>query len=298
VRFAVPNSPKVSGPPKITEWDSSSHFLAMFAATALLKDEQPQSLLLVGNPGEGKSALVQRFSHWPGHFAASDITSDGLRRVLESDDKFRMLLLDEMQRIFAHTFDTVQNVCGLLISLMSGNASKELVGPQGKGTRVDLTGRRIGIIAAMPNDVLQLRIRDLEATGMLSRFSFLSIKRSDYEKLRVRANIYQRNRTDLLPYPIPPKMSREPQSVGATAEATRELEKWGSVVFANHDDRKHQMLTVLLRSVALLSGRSKAGMSDVRQLKVFEHHLRSLETRGVVSARTIPPLARGVDWFK
>jgi hypothetical protein len=283
--------------PTITEWDANSHFLALFAATALLKDEQPQSLLLVGRPSEGKSELVRRFRNWPGSLQVSDITADGLRRVLASEVNTRMILLDEMQRVFSHTFDTVQNITGLLISLMSGNANRELVGPSGKGQHVDLSGRRIGVIAAMPTDVLAARLRDIEATGLFSRFSFLSIVRSQAERDRVRGNIYHRIRTDLEPYPLPPKIPREPVAITTTPEADKELEVWGSDVFSTHDDRKHSMLTVLVRAVALLCGRRRAGTQDVKTLRRFESHLRSLEFRAVATPKPIPPFRGKVSWL-
>jgi hypothetical protein len=281
----------------MTEWEANSHFLALFAATALLKDEQPQSLLLVGRPSEGKSELVRRFRHWPGSLQVSDITADGLRRVLSAEVNTRMILLDEMQRIFSHTFDTVQNITGLLLSLMSGNANRELVGPSGKGQHVDLSGRRIGLVAAMPTDVLAARLKDIEATGLFSRFAFLSIMRSPVERDRVRRNIYHRDRADLEPYPLPPKIPREPVEVFTTTETDRELEIWGSDVFASHDDRKHSMLTVLVRSVALLSGRRRAGIQDVKMLRRFEPHLRSLEFRAVATAKPIPPFRGKVSWL-
>lgn len=283
--------------PGMTEWDANSHFLALFAATALLKGEQPQSLLLIGRPSEGKSALVDRFRNWPGHIKVSDLTADGLRRVLASEPNTRMILLDEMQRLFSHTFDTVQNVTGLLISLMSGNASRELVGPSGKGQHVDLSGRSIGVIAAMPTDVLSARLRDIEGTGLFSRFMFLSIIRSEMEKTRVRHNIYHRVKSDLDPYPVPEKMPRNVVEVRTTPEADKELEKWGGDVFSTHDDRKHRMLTVLLRSCALLSGRRRAGIQDVRMLRRFEAHLRSVEFRAVATPKPIPPFRGKVAWL-
>lgn len=279
-----------------TEWDANSHFLALFAATALLKDEQPQSLLLTGRPGEGKSALVGRFKLWPGHMHVSDFTSDGIKRVLQSEPRLRMFILDELQRIFAHTFETVQNVTGVLISLMSGNASIELSGPRGKGLYMDLTDRRVGVLAAIPTDVLNARMGDMEATGLLSRFAFLSIVRSDGERARVRRAIYRRDATDLAPYPLPARMPREPVSIGISDEATSELEAWGLDVFEKADDRKHHMLTVLVRAVALLAGRKRAGVQDVWMLRRFEHHLRSLEVRAIAAAKHIPPFRGPVSW--
>lgn len=284
-------------PPLVfTEWDANSHFLALFAATALLKDELPMSLLLTGRPGEGKSALVGRFKQWPGHLHVSDFTSDGIKRALQSEPRLRMFILDELQRIFAHTFETVQNVTGVLISLMSGNASVELAGPRGKGAYMDLTDRRVGVLAAIPTDVLNARVGDMEATGLLSRFAFLSIVRTDDERTRVRRAIYRRDSSDLQPYPMPRRMPREPVSIAVSEEAARELEMWGLDAFAKADDRKHHMLTVLLRAVALLNGRKRAGVQDVLMLRRFEHHLRSLEVRAIATAKPIPPFRGPVSW--
>lgn len=282
----------------LTEWDSLSHFIALFAATALLEDEQPQSLLLVGKPSTGKSELVRRFAKWPSVMQVSDITSDGIRDILRQDDRLRMLALDEFQRIFSHTYDAVQNVAGLLLSLMSGNASRELVGPTGRGDRVDLSNRRVGIIAAIPNDVLDARRRDMESTGLLSRFAFLNVARSEEEAKRVRTNIYKRHLEDLQPYPLPCKTPDRLTRVTTAPEADALLEQWGQKVFRDSDDRKHRMLTTLVRSVALLNGRTKAGVADVKMLKRFEAHLQSLEFRGSISARRIPPLRALPTWVR
>lgn len=282
----------------LTEWDSLSHFIALFAATALLEDEQPQSLLLVGKPSTGKSELVRRFAKWPSVMQVSDITSDGIRDILRQDDRLRMLALDEFQRIFSHTYDAVQNVAGLLLSLMSGNASRELVGPTGRGDRVDLSNRRVGIIAAIPNDVLDARRRDMESTGLLSRFAFLNVARSEEEAKRVRTNIYKRQLTDLQPYALPSKMPDRLTRVTTAPEADEQLEQWGQKVFNTADDRKHRMLTTLVRSVALLNGRTRAGVADVKMLKRFEGHLQSLEFRGAISARRIPPLRALPTWVR
>src|SRR3954469_25661237 len=130
----------------LTEWDSLSHCVSMFAAAALVEGAPPPSLLLIGPPATGKSETVRRFAHWPKVVGASDFTVDGLRDLLTTNQGLRLIALDEFQRIFSHTKDAVQNVTGLLLSLLSGNASRELVGPKGKGTRVNLEGRRIGML--------------------------------------------------------------------------------------------------------------------------------------------------------
>jgi hypothetical protein len=284
----------------LTEWESAAHFVALFAATALLDGERPQSLLLVGPPAEGKTALLRRFAHWPGVCRASDVTVSGLRDTMHADHAVRVLMLDEFQRLFGHQAATVENVTGLLLSLMSGDGGRELVGPDHAGQRVDLTGRALGIMTAIPFQVLRFKLRDMAGSGLLSRFAFLSLQRSAVERARVRRNIIYRQLGDLAEYPAPQLPGGVARvAVQGNKAADAELERWLSGSGFNGDSRGVHLLTVLLRAVALLDGRDRVKRSDVGELRAFAGHLSSLAFDvGAVTPREVPPLQRAPVWAR
>lgn len=290
----------------LTEWESLSHMLALFAGTALVDGAQPQSLLLVGPPGQGKSTIVKRFKHWPYAHGASAISVDGLRDLLSQDAAMRLLVLDEFQRLFSMTRDAVQNVCGLLLSLLSGDATNELVGPKGKGHRMNLNNRQLACMSSIPADVLITRLQDIQGTGLLSRFCLQSVIRSEQEAARVRKNILWAKvknvdpfvLADLRPYPFPAQSFKTQQKVTLTKEAARELEAWAPDTFPKADDRKIVMCVTLAQSVAVLNGRTIVGRKDITELRTFTPYLTSLTYEGTVAPRQVPPLKRHPSWHQ
>jgi len=284
----------------LTEWESWSHFAALFAASAYLRGECPPSLLLVGAPAQGKTALLARFAHWPGVASASDVTASGVRDLLQADARARVLHMPELQRVLGHHPATVEALVSLLLSLLTGEVGRELVGPEAKGARADLSGRSLALFSAIPLDVLRLRQREFLATGLLSRLTLLSLRRSQAETVRVTRNIVRRDRSDLRPYPAPP-VPNTPDGlveIRSTRAADGELQRWIDDA-PPRDARGVVLLTVLARAVAFLCGRDRVTPRDVAQLRAFAPYLGSLSfDLGAVTPREVLPLTRRPAWVE
>jgi len=265
-------------------------FLSLYVATGLVQNASAESLLLVGDPGTGKSEQLRRFSEEPSGVIVGDITVDGLREAMSDDTRpypLRHIIMPEFGRIFGHRDDTVRAVTGLLTSLMTRDAGKELAGPMGK-RRLDFTGMQVGVLAAMPTDVFNLHYKELLSTGFLSRFTILGVKRSAEERNRVMTNIFRGIRTDLRPFrchlPLRPVVVRGGEKFGT------QLQDWVESWNPNARERLAGHIVSLLPAVALLSGRHQVLAQDVEVLKLFQHYFESLSLDGTGKVKLIPPL--------
>lgn len=275
----------------LTPWASASLFLSLYPATGMVEGVRAQSLLLVGEPGSGKSELLRRFSHLPSTVVAGDITVDPLRELAASDARpvqLRHIIMPEFGRLFSHRDSTVAAVTNLLTSLMTADAGQELVGPRGGGHRLDLTGKQIGVLAAMPTDIFKLRYNDLVATGFLSRFIILGIRRSKEEKDRVLTNIANRTFGDLAPFqcPLPTAVT---SVTGAERFGDRAL-KWVRSWNPNPSERLVQHVVSLLPAVSLLRGHKAVTEEDFQILKMFEPFLTSVRAEGAFQVHELPAL--------
>lgn len=275
----------------LTPWASASLFLSLYPATGMVKGISAQSLLLVGEPGSGKSELLRRFSRLPSTVVAGDITVDPLRELAASDTRpvpLRHIIMPEFGRLFSHRDSTVAAVTNLLTSLMTADAGQELVGPRGGGHRLDLTGKQIGVLAAMPTDVFKLRFNDLVATGFLSRFIILGIRRSKEEKDRVLRNIANRSFIDLAPFACPLPTAQAEVS-GGERYGDRIL-KWVRSWNPNPSERLVQHVVSLLPAVTLLRGRHTVSEEDFAVLKMFQPYLTSVRAEGAFQIQEMPAL--------
>lgn len=241
----------------LTQWGSDSVFLSLYVASGLVENASAQSLLLVGDPGEGKSELLRRFSHVPSVTVASDLTVDGLRELMDADgrtQKLRHIVLPEFGRLFSHRQDTVHAVTNLLTALMTRDAGTEMVGPRGM-KRYDFTGRQIGVLAAMPTDTFRFYFKAMQASGFLSRFTILGLRRSKFERMRVLSNIYAGHTEDLRPFQmmLPP----EPVRVQGVDLYGPMVGAWINEWYPEARERLVLHILSLLPSITLLRGRQE-----------------------------------------
>lgn len=152
------------------EWERLTWLVGLHVATGYLEGEIPKSLLLVGDPGVGKSATLDRFASVPTVRTLADITSDPLRKKVIPEavrDGVRHLLFPEMIKIFQRNQNTTANTVGVLTLGMSGELHEAFVGADDPVPVPP--GWSIGLIGAMTTKIFNDWHQTIMNNGLLSR---------------------------------------------------------------------------------------------------------------------------------
>lgn len=256
----------------LTPWESETRLIGVYLATGLLAHEHAQSVLLVSPPGHGKTAMLSRFAELPSAKLVSDLTSNGVRMILQRDETrtLRHFLLPEFERLFSRDRFVSSQTINLLSNLMTGDAGVEVIGRD----EYDFSGRQLGLLAAMTNDTFRTRQAVMAETGLLSRFHVLHVGRSKEERDRVIANILRQDRRDLSKIRWP-ELLAPPRSVTFPASLGEAVHHWLDSTKIPYDERFTGRILVLLRAVALLNRRGVVTEHDVRTLMAFTPFLES-----------------------
>lgn len=152
------------------EWAYWSDFVGLFIATGYVKGELAQSLLLVGDPGVGKSTLLSRFYKTPSVIVAMDATAEGLKQQVfrrAISEQRRHLMLPEMYKLMQRRGPTADNTVGVLTLAMSGEMHDSYIGD--KQMDEFPKGFQLGVIGAMPTRIYKDWRQTINNTGLLSR---------------------------------------------------------------------------------------------------------------------------------
>lgn len=249
---------------RLTPWESEARLIGLYMATGLLLGDHAQSVLLVGPPGQGKTAMIRRFRLLPTARLFSDLTSDGVRRAITDNTKVRHMLMPEFERLFSRDRAVSSQTANLLCNLMTGDAGEEGIGQK----TYNFEGRQVGVIGAMTADMYRARTEQLKETGLLSRFTVLGIDRSQAERARIVTNILNHRMDDLTPIQWPQLLT--PRTVTDTAHISRHISQWLKRDTAMPaDERFVSRLLVLLKACALLAGRDVVTPFDLEVLQRF-----------------------------
>lgn len=250
----------------LTQWESETRLVGLFVATGLLRGSQAQSLLLISPPGQGKTAMIERFSDVPSVSKITDLTSNGIRTVLKRDaaGAIRHFLMPEFARLYSRDQRVATQSVNLLCNLMTGDAGVEMIGQ----AEFDFTGRQLGVIAAMTTDSFsQLRPVMVE-TGLLSRFHVIPADRTNEERQRVIRNIAFSAFADLSPIRWP-ELRQTAHEVSCSSRMGGMLMDWIDSTSVAADERFMSRLMVLVRACALLNRRTHVTPDDVHTLATF-----------------------------
>lgn len=250
---------------KVDEWETLSHLIALTTATAYLLNDHPQSLMLVGAPGQGKSRLLSRFDHLQTVVRLSDVTSDPLRKkvlpMMAKEGK-RHIILPEFNKLLQRRDSTAENTAGVISLAMSGEMHGAMVGPD---EFKDIPPNfRIGVIAAMTQQVFALWHGKAENSGLLDRFTIIPVNFSLGTKLRIEEAIWNKDDSMVRQYdfkrklePVAIKMAPSMQFLGkALVDAM-------TVSGAGNRARFIQFVRAIMSASALVRGSTKVEKIDV-----------------------------------
>ncbi len=255
------------------EWFMWSDFIGLFVATGYVKDEMAQSLLLVGEPGTGKSALLSRFYEAPSVMLAMDATAEGLKqqaipRAITGNK--RHLLLPEMYKLMQRRGPTAENTIGVLTLLMSGELHVTYIGKDQMDKFPKLF--QMGVIGAMPTKVFHDWSQTINNTGLLSRMVPIEFTLHPAMIAQVRVAIAMRDRRLLEPvrFPWPDQPVDVHYSGVKVAEAVLSLARK-----VGEDNRMVNLLVSLTRAACLLEREQRCTPRHVELVAQFAPLFRS-----------------------
>lgn len=238
----------------------------MFALTGFVQNARPQSLLLISEPGSGKTELVDRFK--PNAFLryASDLTSRGLYPVLKAAQAGAVthVVASEFQKIMLRRNHTAEATLGLLCQSMEEGVGEMLIGDH----PVNFGGARLGVIGAITHDTVAKWKSGLRELGFWSRCAGFEWQVPLKEMQQVLRNITKSDRSDLEPVVLSP-----PKSPVFVEFPDRLSEQFETYVFDNFKEytpvRMFNRFRALAMACALLEGRDRVKACDVEKVVAF-----------------------------
>lgn len=230
-------------PPR--EWDRVTELVRMFIATGWLDNARAQSMMLISEPGSGKTEMLDRFALNGSLQYASDLTVRGLYNVLKraKSGAITHLVATEFQKFFMRKAATADNTLGTLCQALEEGIFEVLVGDK----PVNFGGAQIGFIGAITHDTMSEKAKVLRETGFISRVAVFDWEMSSEELFHVMGAIGRDDRSDLEPIKL--KGPQQKIHVEFPEPLSRQFQ-----TYVHEHMRDHTVLRVFKRFRALAMG--------------------------------------------
>jgi len=245
-----------------------TELIAMTIITGHIQECAPQSLLIVGGPGTGKTALVERFSKPddpsfnPTARLMGNLSQWGLRGFLqlEAPRGVSHILAPEMQTLFMRRADTWAAIEGMLLQAMA-----EGVGDYYNGPVPEAYGKiKIGLVAAMTREAYLGVRNNFRKSGLTSRFLVVRWMRTPKQteqalRLAARGKARQLTKVDLR---LPPVKV----SVRCSETVQHRVLDYAKAKFGDEMNRAFARFVALTRAAAFRRGSRYATLADWRHV--------------------------------
>lgn len=256
------------------EWDRGTELLRLFVATGWLADVRPQSIMLVADPGSGKTELLDRFRGVGGLNYESDLTVRGLYKILRSAVKGAIthLVAPEFQKFLMRKASTADNMLGTLTEALEEGVRQVSVGEKTE----DFGGARIGFIGAITDETLTDKRKQLRQVGFISRVAIIRWGMSFEELNAVMTAIGNGDTTDLLQIDL--RRPERPIRVDMSPVLSQQIQKYVTSKFRDHSIlRVFNRFRALAMASAVLDGRKQVTAYDVARVFAFHPYWEIME---------------------
>lgn len=270
----VAEKPQASAPayslPK-REWLRTTELIRMIIATGAVENARRQSIILISDPGDGKTELIDRFDDNPQLAYASDLTSIGLERILRRAKQGQVthLVLNELQKVFMRKAATWTNCLGMLCQALEEGVKVNM----NREHNVDLGGAQIGLIAGLTHDTAKQKSKLLRETGFWSRVAAVSWEMPQDELAEVMRAISDENRSDLTKVTV--TLPDKPIYVSFPSGLSRQFEEYVLKQMREYTIlRIFQRLRAVAMACAVLEGRDTVLPVDVEKVVAYGRYWR------------------------
>jgi hypothetical protein len=223
--------------------------------SAFLKNEKPLSLFLIAPPEQSKTYFLMDKTTKYVHYS-TDLSFMGLIKILQNYKEIKQIIIPDFLKITQKKQSTKNN----LLTLLNGYLEEGIFEINlGNSERINLKGRKGGIITSTTKTSFIQNRKIWEATGFSSRFIVLTWKYSEKtlnELLTLINEEISSNNKE------PTKINYEITEVKSSKEINCLLNP-----LADGSPRKLKNLQTLLKAIALSYGRNYTLRKDVQELK-------------------------------
>lgn len=259
----------------IASWRKISEFVRIIAFTGFARSQRdtarPQSLLLLSNPGEGKTSLLERFRVNTFIEFYSDITYQQFLPILKRSQagRSRFVCITEFQKVLARRRSVSANLLSVMSMAMEEGVYKVAYGPVEK----QFDGARVGLLAASTISSMKRHPYLIYDIAMDSRCYFVDASETLDELLVMEKRMASGNRSLLSPVVIDTP-DRE-VIVDLPSGLSDKLRRWTAemrrVGVRVYGLRSLARFMYLLRGVALADGKETVRRSHFEEAYEFRN---------------------------
>lgn len=223
--------------------------------SAFLKDEKPLSLMLVAPPEQSKTHFLlehkTKFSH-----LATDLSYKGLIDLLLSNKNVKHIVIPDFLKVTEKNQSTKKSIITALNGyLEEGIFDINLANSQ----KIDLKGRSGGVITSTTKGSFFQNAKNWNALGFKSRFIIISWEYTP-ESLEKILDIISKEESTAKTKPK--NLQYKLTKVKSSQKINRLLKP-----LAEGSPRRYKQLIVLLKCLALESGKEETDLDSVEELK-------------------------------
>lgn len=260
-------------------WHHFAYLIGLVSMTGRIEpNRRPQSLLIHGSPGSGKTAAMERFmsdDHTTGlnpHMTfLTNATTMGLQTILKEHVPRGVshLMVPEFQSLLLKRGGVWETMLGTLLPAMEEGVRDVYVGPK----QVAYGGARVGLIAAMPTDAYFHHREMLHNVGFLSRMMVIRYERAPEFVLEARHRLNEGDRTELVKIGVDLPSSIRVHVPQAIAQW---LTEYAATIDSTNIHREASRFQALAQAIAFNSGATTVRREHLAVLMELEPFWRQV----------------------